>query len=68
MPPDRPHLQAHDEWVLIVAGEARLRIGDNAEHMLMPGDHLLIPGGARHWVTHTATDRETIWLAVHFGD
>jgi cupin 2 domain-containing protein len=64
-PEDAPYEQAHDEWVMVVSGAARLRIEGQAEHALAAGDHLLIPGGARHWVTFTARDMATVWIAVH---
>lgn len=65
-PEDAPMVQAHDEWVLVLQGEAKLRIEDAAPVPLGPGDHLLIAGGQRHWVTWTTGDRATVWLAVHF--
>ena len=58
--------QAQDEWVLLVAGEARILFEDAGEVTLQPGDHLRIPAGCRHRVTMTAPDRETVWLAVHY--
>lgn len=65
-PADAPFLQPHDEWVLLLAGSARLWIEGEEEVVLKPGDHILIPGGKRHRVTSTAMDEPTIWLAVHF--
>ncbi|MEI9851078.1 MAG: cupin domain-containing protein [Sphingomonas sp.] len=65
-PEDAPMVEAHDEWVLQLAGAAGLRIGD-AEVALAPGDHLLIPAGRAHWVTWTARDAPTVWLALHLG-
>ncbi|MBO9714470.1 cupin domain-containing protein [Sphingomonas sp.] len=64
-PEAEPMVQGWDEWVLLLAGEAGLRIEDGPELRLAPGDHLLVPAGARHWVTHTASP--TVWLALHFG-
>lgn len=65
-PPDRPYCQPHDEWVLLLAGAARVQIeGDEAT--LGPGDHLLIPANARHRVTFTDRSCPTVWLAVHLG-
>lgn len=57
--------QDQDEWVLIVAGSARLLVEGEGELVLGPGDHLLIPAHVRHRVTWTDTERPTIWLAVH---
>jgi len=65
-PEDAPYDQAHDEWVLLLCGEASLWIEDEGEIRLKPGDHLLIPAHRRHRVTRTAVP--TVWLAVHFGD
>lgn len=66
-PEDEPMVQDRDEWVLLLEGEAGLRIEDSAEVRLAPGDHLLIAAGQRHWVTFTAKNRATVWLALHFG-
>ena len=64
-PEDAPMVQDRDEWVLLLEGEAGLRIEDSAEVRLGPGDHLLIEAGQKHWVTFTAKDRPTVWLALH---
>lgn len=64
-PGDRPHRQDHEEWVMLLAGAARVLVDGQAEQALTPGDHMLIPAGARHWVTFTAPDEPTVWLAVH---
>jgi cupin 2 domain-containing protein len=64
-PADQPFRQPHDEWVLLLAGSAALRIDGEAEHTLRPGDCLLIPANRPHWVTRTAADQPTIWLAIH---
>jgi len=66
-PEDAPMVQEHDEWVLLLEGEAGIRIEDSAEVSLSAGDHLLIAAGQKHWVTWTATDRATVWLALHLG-
>jgi cupin 2 domain-containing protein len=64
-PADQPHRQRHDEWVLLLAGLAGLRVEGEGERNLRPGDHVLIPAHRPHWVTYTANE-PTIWLAVHF--
>jgi len=64
---DEPMVQAQDEWVVLLQGEAGIRVGESAVAMLRPGDHLMIAGGQRHWVTYTAKDEPTVWLAVHIG-
>ncbi|UZK69797.1 cupin domain-containing protein [Sphingomonas sp. S1-29] len=67
-PPDCPYRQPHDEWVMLLRGAARLLVEGEPERSLSPGEHMLIPGGARHWVTFTALDEPTTWLAVHLLD
>lgn len=64
-PDDAPMTQDHDEWVIVLAGEAAMRIEDSAEVTLKPGDHVLIASGQQHWVTKTSSDTPTVWLAVH---
>jgi mannose-6-phosphate isomerase-like protein (cupin superfamily) len=66
-PEDAPMVQDADEWVLLLEGAAGMRIEDSAEVRLAPGDHLLIAAGQKHWVTWTAKDRATVWLALHLG-
>ena len=66
-PEVEPMVQNHDEWVLLLEGAAGMRIEDSAEVRLAPGDHLLIAKGQKHWVTYTAKDRATVWLAVHLA-
>jgi cupin 2 domain-containing protein len=56
--------QDEDEWVLVVAGAARLEIEGRGEIALADGDWIELPRGLRHRVTHTAPDRDTIWLAL----
>ncbi|MBB5699813.1 cupin domain-containing protein [Sphingomonas yantingensis] len=65
-PPERPYVQPHDEWVLVLAGRAVVE-AEGAATALSPGDWLLIPAGAAHRVTFTDPDAPTVWLAVHFG-
>jgi cupin 2 domain-containing protein len=64
-PPDQPYDQPHDEWVLLLAGAARLWLADRGEIALAPGDALLIPAHLRHRVTFTQAEPPTVWLAVH---
>ncbi|HEY0270279.1 MAG TPA: cupin domain-containing protein, partial [Sphingomonas sp.] len=47
-PADQPYEQPHDEWVLLLAGAARLWLDGSGEQALAPGDALLIPAGTRH--------------------
>jgi cupin 2 domain-containing protein len=63
-PADKPYDQDHDEWVLLLAGSARLWIEGQGERDLRPG--LLIPAHRLHRVMWTVMGRRTIWLAIHF--
>lgn len=55
------------EWVMVVAGAARLVFeGDDIPRALGPGDYLYIPPRKRHRVDWTNPDEPTIWVAVHF--
>jgi cupin 2 domain-containing protein len=59
--------QESDEWVLWVAGAARLRIeGEDQDRELTEGDWILLPARCPHRVTVTQSEPPTIWLVVHF--
>jgi cupin 2 domain-containing protein len=59
--------QETDEWVLVVAGAARLRIeGEATDRELGEGDWILLPAHCRHRVAWTRAEPPTVWLAVHF--
>jgi len=66
-PEGEPMVQDWDEWVLLLEGAAGLRVEGEDAVSLRPGDAVLIAAGQRHWVTWTAEDRPTVWLAVHLG-
>lgn len=57
--------QVHDEWVCVIDGEARLAIEGQGDHLLSPGDWMLIPRHCRHRVIYTRAAPPTVWLAVH---
>ena len=57
--------QGWAEFVLLVAGSARLGFADGTEHPLAPGDWVHLPAFCRHRVTWTDPAVETVWLAVH---
>lgn len=60
--------QPHGEWVLLLAGAARLRFEDEeADRALRPGDCIDIAMHRRHRVQWTDPTRPTVWLAVHYG-
>jgi len=65
-PPGFWYDQPQREWVLLVAGAARLCFEDG-EIELRPGDYVDIPAHRRHRVEWTSPNEPTIWLAVHFG-
>lgn len=57
--------QAQAEFVLLVAGAARLGFADGSARDLAPGDWVVLPAGCRHRVAWTDPAAETLWLAVH---
>jgi cupin 2 domain-containing protein len=57
--------QVQDEFVILLAGAARLRFDDSSVD-LKPGDYILIPAHRRHRVDCTAPGVNTVWLAVFF--
>ena len=58
--------QDEAEWVMVLAGAARLELEDAGTVELGPGDHLAIAPHRRHRVVWTDPERATVWLAVHF--
>jgi cupin 2 domain-containing protein len=61
-----PYDQAHDEWVLLLQGQAVLEMaGERVE--LTAGEMLDIPARTVHSVLNTSTEPPCIWLAVHLG-
>ncbi|MBK8239975.1 MAG: cupin domain-containing protein [Deltaproteobacteria bacterium] len=56
--------QPHDEWVVLLAGNAAIEVEGRA-HVLRAGDWILLPAHARHRVL--ATSAGARWLAVHVG-
>ena len=61
-PDDAVQLQAWDEWVLLLAGAARLEV-DGQPLAMSARDWLVIPAGTPHRVL--GTEPGTEWLAVH---
>ena len=60
--------QPHAEWVLVLAGAAKLRFfGEASPRNLEWGDFLEIPAHRRHRVEWTDPAQPTVWLAVHYG-
>ena len=61
--------QETHEWVVVLAGRARLGVADEpAPRDLRPGDWVFIPAHRRHRVEATDPDAPTVWLAVHVDD
>ncbi|MBN2895581.1 MAG: cupin domain-containing protein [Campylobacterales bacterium] len=54
--------QEHDEWVLLLQGEATLEIGAQMMH-LHAGSYMLIAAHQRHRVLCSSANAQ--WLAVH---
>lgn len=66
-PPGFWYDQDGAEWVILLAGNARLLFkGPDETVDLSPGDWVNIPAHRRHRVEWTDPDRETVWLAVHY--
>jgi len=61
-PEDGIYDQAHDEWVLLVRGEATLEIA-GVSATLHEGEYLFIPRHTPHRVLTTRAG--SIWLALH---
>jgi cupin 2 domain-containing protein len=67
-PPGFWYDQPDDEFVVLLAGSARLRFEAGDLHLeLKPGDWVEIPAHARHRVEWTQADPPTVWLAIHFS-
>ena len=59
--------QAETEWVLLLAGAARLRFADEPEaRFISPGDCVEIAAHRRHRVEWTDPAQPTVWLAVFY--
>lgn len=64
-PPGFWYDQSEAEWVMVVAGAARLAIDGQAEELLLgPGDAVYLPAHCRHRVSWTDPDQPTVWLAL----
>ncbi|MDA0120307.1 cupin domain-containing protein [Vibrio sp. T11.5] len=66
--PDFWYDQDEHEWVLLLAGYARLQYQSGEEIELKTGDHIQIPAHTKHRVSYTTPDEETIWLAIFYED
>jgi cupin 2 domain-containing protein len=58
--------QPQAEWVIVLAGSARLRFADEAaDRSMQAGDYVQIAAHRRHRVEWTDPAQATVWLAVH---
>lgn len=64
--PDEWYDQTSHEFVLLVAGAARLEIAGQGEMLLEPGDWVNLPARQRHRVSWTSPDEDTVWLAIFY--
>ncbi|MSQ20141.1 MAG: cupin domain-containing protein [Betaproteobacteria bacterium] len=65
-PPGFWYDEPQREWVIVLAGAARVRFEDEAaDRVLQPGDFVEIMPHRRHRLAWTDPDQPTIWLAVH---
>jgi cupin 2 domain-containing protein len=65
-PDDFWYDQNEAEFVLVLAGAARLSFADGEMLALGPGDWVDIAPHRRHRVGWTDPDRPTVWLAVFY--
>jgi cupin 2 domain-containing protein len=60
--PPASYLQEHDEWVVLLRGEAELTVGGERV-LLRAGESLHLPASVPHEVLKTS--EQALWLAVH---
>ncbi|MBD3807472.1 MAG: cupin domain-containing protein [Epsilonproteobacteria bacterium] len=60
---DKLYIQDEDEFVIVLEGSAKLRIGNDIK-ILQKGEFLYIPAKMPHKVLETQNG--TLWLAIHF--
>jgi cupin 2 domain-containing protein len=59
--------QDEAEWVVVLAGAARLRFADESESQVFgPGDQIHIAAHRRHRIDWTDPAQPTVWLAVFY--
>jgi cupin 2 domain-containing protein len=58
--------QDHEEWVIVLRGNAILEFEGGELTELKTGDYLMIPSRIKHRVEYT--DPQTVWLVVHVKD
>jgi len=66
-PPGQWYDQSEHEWVVLLAGGAKILFEGSAAALEMkPGDWINIPAHQRHRVERTDPAQATVWLAVHY--
>ncbi|HNX29777.1 MAG TPA: cupin domain-containing protein [Syntrophomonadaceae bacterium] len=65
-PPGFWYEQEHNEWVLVLQGDAVISYRDGQITELQTGDYLFLPADLAHRVEKTSQDPPCIWLAIHF--
>jgi cupin 2 domain-containing protein len=66
-PPGFWYDQDEGEWVVVLAGAARLLIaGEREPRLLKTGDFVDLPAHTRHRVEWTDPAAATVWLAVFY--
>src|SRR5947209_8377711 len=58
------YVQEHDEWILLLEGDADLELGGE-RHALQADDWIVLPAGVPHRLVRVRPG--TRWLAVHYG-
>ncbi len=66
-PPGHWYDQDTHEWVVLLQGRAGLKIaGENHIRELNPGDYVYLPAHLKHRVEWSDTEKDCIWLAIHY--
>lgn len=58
--------QEHDEWVILLKGEAIVSFEDNEDVRLCAGDFINIKAHQKHRVSWTKPNEQSVWLAIHY--
>ena len=66
-PPGFWYDQDQHEWVLLLAGAARVQFEGEEAIEMRAGDYVNIPAHRRHRVEWTLPDEPTVWLAIHYS-
>ncbi len=61
--------QIENEWLIVLKGKASIQFDGDPEPVdLRPGSYLNIPAHVRHRLVRSSQTRQTVWLAIHYGD